>query len=317
MSRTPMPPQLPNGSFPASAAETLGLNQKQLRRDGIVTLSRGLRLPLNSTGTVAENLRGYTELDPECCLSHGSAARIHGISLSVALEADWRIHLARSGEKWKPRRRNVVGHQLTFKPGEVIGLDGVRLTSPARTWLDLAEMMSIDEIVAAGDSIVVEHGEAHPKPRKALATVDDLKAMVAAHPGRRGVRKARLALDLIRVGADSPRETRMRLLLLGAGLPEPTLNHVIFNEWGVPAVWPDAAYVKERIALQYDGRHHGEAEQYQRDIKRQASTERLGWREVRVHHEDLLGSRPEVVDKVRRALSTGRELAANARKIGF
>ncbi|UKA63891.1 hypothetical protein [Arthrobacter sp. FW306-04-A] len=78
--------QLPNGSFPASAAETLGLSQKQLRRDSIVTLSRGLRLPLQSTGTVAEHLRGYTELDPECCLSHGSAARIRRISLSAALD---------------------------------------------------------------------------------------------------------------------------------------------------------------------------------------------------------------------------------------
>ncbi|GAB2734434.1 hypothetical protein ACX801_02050 [Arthrobacter bambusae] len=317
MSRTPMPPQLPNGSFPASAAESLGLSQKQLRRDGIVTLSRGLRLPLHSTGTVAEHLRGYTELDPECCLSHGSAARVHGISLSKALEGDWRIHLARPGEKWKPRRRNVVGHQLTFKPGEVIELDGVRLTSPARTWLDLAHVMSIDDIIAAGDSIVVEHDENHPRPRQALATVDELKAIVAAHPGMRGVRKARLALDLVRVGADSPRETQMRLILLHAGLPEPTLNHVIFNEWGAPALWPDAAYVKERISLQYEGSHHGEAEQYKRDIRRQALTERLGWREVRVHHDDLLGPRPEVVDKVRRALWTGRELAANARRIGI
>ncbi|MFH5880394.1 endonuclease domain-containing protein [Arthrobacter sp. NA-172] len=214
----------------------------------------------------------------------------------------------------------MVGHQLTFKPGEVIVFDGVRLTSPARTWLDLAQLMTIDGIVAAGDSIVVEHGENHPRPRKALASVEDLKAMVAAHPGMRGVRQARLALDLIRVGADSPRETQMRLLLVQAGLPEPTLNHVIFNTWGAPAVWPDAAYVKERIALQYDGWHHGEPEQYQRDIKRQALTERLGWRELRIYHDDLLGLRPEVVRKVRWALRTGRELrelAADARKIGF
>lgn len=196
-------------------------------------------------------------------------------------------------------------------------LDGVRLTSPARTWLDLAQLMSIDDIVAAGDSIVVEHGEDHPRPRKPLATIEDLKAMVAAHPGMRGVRKARLALDLVRVGADSPPETKMRLILLQAGLPEPTLNHVIYNSWGAPALWPDAAYVKEGIALQYDGHHHGEPEHYKRDIRRQALTERLGWREVRVHHEDLLGPRPEVVRKVRRALQAGRELAADARRIGF
>ncbi|MFH5880393.1 hypothetical protein [Arthrobacter sp. NA-172] len=88
MSRTPMPPQLPNGSFPAAAAESLGLSQKQLRRDGIVTVSRGLRLPMHSTGTVAEHLRGYTELDAECCLTYGSAARVHGISLSAPLDQE-------------------------------------------------------------------------------------------------------------------------------------------------------------------------------------------------------------------------------------
>ncbi|MEZ2389809.1 hypothetical protein AB6813_09715 [bacterium RCC_150] len=317
MSRTPMPPQLPNGSFPASDAESLGLSQKQLRRSGIVTLSRGLRLPLNSTGTVSEHMRGYTELDPGCCLTHGSAARIHGISLSTALEEDWRIHLARSGKEWKPRRRNVVGHQLSFKPGEVIELDGVRLTSPARTWLDLAQLMRIDDVVAAGDSIVVEHGDDHPKPHTPLATMMDLKAIVAAHPGMRGIRKARMALDLVRVGADSPQETKMRLLLLNAGLPEPTLNHIIHNEWGAPAVWPDAAFVKEKVALQYDGRHHGEPEQYRRDIRREALTQRLGWREVRIQYEDLLGECPEVVRKVRLALYPRRELAADARKIAF
>jgi hypothetical protein len=76
-------------------------------------------------------------------------------------------------------------------------LDGVRLTSPARTWLDLAQLMSIDDTVAAGDSIVVEHGDNHPRPREPLATIDDLKAMVSARPGMRGVRKARLALHLV------------------------------------------------------------------------------------------------------------------------
>ncbi|WP_253182774.1 hypothetical protein [Arthrobacter sp. SW1] len=307
-----MPANLPNGSFPASAAVTLGLSQKQLRRDGIVTVSRGLRLPLHSTGTVIEHLRGYTDLDPGCCLCHTSAARVHQVSLPSFLEEDWRIHLARPSEAWKPRRRNVVGHQLTFKPGEVVVVDGVRVTSPARTWLDLAQRMSIDDLVAAGDSIVCSHGPDHPVPREPMATIDQLKAMVSAHPGMRGVRKARLALDLIRVGADSPQESLMRLALINAGLAEPVLNHVIYNEWGQPAVWPDAAYVREKVSLQYDGGHHGEPEQYRRDIKRQALTERLGWQEVRVARADLEGDRPAVVDKVRRAFKPSIELAGGA-----
>jgi hypothetical protein len=88
-------------------------------------------------------------------------------------------------------------------------------------WLDLASILSVDELVAAGDSIVVEHGDEFPVPRQPLSSISDLQAMVGRHAGMRGVKKARLALELIRVGADSAPETMMRLALLRAGLPEP------------------------------------------------------------------------------------------------
>lgn len=109
----------------------------------------------------------------------------------------------------------------------------------ARTWLDLASLLSIDELVAAGDSIIVEHGEDFPVPRRPLATVSDLQKIVGRHPGMRGVKKARLALDLVRVGSDSAPETMMRLALVRAGLPEPTLNVVLRNRMGQSVVWPD------------------------------------------------------------------------------
>jgi hypothetical protein len=85
--------------------------------------------------------------------------------------------------------------------------DGVRVTSPARTWLDLVSLMTVDDLIAVGDSLVCI----------------------------RGMRTARLALPEIRVGADSPRETRMRLILARSGPGEPALNHVIVNAWGQPA----------------------------------------------------------------------------------
>jgi hypothetical protein len=219
------------------------------------------------------------------------------------LEQDWRIHIARHADGCKPRRRNVVGHQLSFKPGEATSFDGVRLTSPARTWLDLAETLNANELVAVGDSVVVSHGEDFPAPRKPLAPVADLKHIVGQHPGMRGVKTARLALDLIRVGADSAPETLMRLALVQAGLPEPTLNVVLRNGLGHAVVWPDAAYPAHRLALQYDGAHHGDPDQYRRDIKRQTLTESLGWRELRVQKSDLEGDRPLVVEKVWAVLS--------------
>nr|WP_246223681.1 hypothetical protein [Pseudarthrobacter psychrotolerans] len=191
---------------------------------------------------------------------------------------------------------------MSFKPGEVISLDGLRLTSPARTWLDLATLLDLNDLVAAGDSIVVSHGDDFPMPGKPLATVADLRHMVGQHPGMRGVKTAQLALDLITVGADSAPESLMRLALVEAGLPEPTLNIVLRNGLG-PVVWPDAAYPDYRIAQQYDGEHHGDPDQYRRDIKRQRLTESLGWREIRVKKSDLEGDRPFVVEKVRAVLS--------------
>ncbi|HEY8701605.1 MAG TPA: hypothetical protein VIM08_11715 [Arthrobacter sp.] len=132
-----MPPQLPHGSFLVTDADELGLSRKQLSRDGIFTPSRGIRLPLHSTGTTADNVRAYTRLDPGCVLTHSAAARPWCICLPGWLDADWRIHIARPADSCKPRRRNVVGHQLSFKEGEVMMSGGVRLTSPAGTWLDL------------------------------------------------------------------------------------------------------------------------------------------------------------------------------------
>jgi len=306
MSKTPMPPQLPPGSFLAADARALGLTPRQLTRDGIFTPSRGIRLPLHSRGSVTDNVRAYTRLDPGSVLTHGTSARIWGVCLPAWLEADWRIHIARCADSCKPRRRNVVGHQLSFKPGEVMMFDGVRLTSPARTWLDLAAVVGIDELVAAGDSIVVEHGGEFPLPRQPLANLSDLQRLVSQHPGMRGVRKARVALDLVRVGADSAQETILRLALVRAGLPEPVLNVVLRNGLGHPVVWPDAAYPEYRVALQYDGSHHGDADQYRRDIRRAALTEALGWREIRVEKSDLEGERPLVVEKVRSLLDPDR-----------
>lgn len=298
-----MPPQLPHGSFLVADAEELGLSRRQLSRGGIFTPSRGIRLPLLSAGTVAENVRAYSRLDPSCVLTHSTAARIWEMCMPAWLEQDWRIHIARPADSCKPRRRNVVGHQLSFKPGEVVMLDGVRLTSPVRTWLDLAGTLNVNELVAAGDSVVVSHGEDFPVPRQQVASIADLRRIVGQHPGMRGVKVARLALDLIRVGVDSAPETMMRLALVQAGLPEPTLNVVLRNGLGHAVVWPDAAYPEQRLALQYDGAHHGDPDQYRRDIKRQTLTESLGWRELRVQQSDLEGERPFIVEKVRAILS--------------
>lgn len=313
MPRTRLPQELLAGSFTDLAARDLGVTRKRQRQPDVVIPSRGIRVPLDGASGPAASLRAYTEMDSTSVLTHHSGGRIWECGLPAWMQEDWRIHVARERNGSKPRRRNVVGHRLTFKVGEVVMHDGVRVTSPARTWLDLASLMNVDELIAAGDSLVCAHGSDFPRPKEGLCTLPDLRRMVGAHPGMRGMKTARLALSEIRVGADSPQETRMRLILARSGPGEPVLNYVIRNTWGQPSVWPDAAYPEQRIALQYDGGHHADPLQVSIDFRRQSLTDRMGWREVRVYKEDLEGDKPFVLEKVRAAMVSGIERQTKAR----
>ncbi|MET1021465.1 MAG: hypothetical protein ABWX69_04615 [Arthrobacter sp.] len=302
MRRVELPTSLVNGSFSVLAADAARIPRKRTRAQDLITVSRGIRIPAGSSAGGTAALRAYCQLDDSTVLCHFTAARLWRVGLPLWADCDWRIHLARPRGGSIPKRVNVVGHRLDFRPGDVVMLDGVRVTSPERTFLDLATALPLDDLVAAGDALVSEHGPEFPSARTALTSIEALNRMLLQHRGARDIRKAREALGLVRVGADSPQETHLRLAVVRAGLPEPELNHVVWGLAGAPELWPDAAYPDYGVSLQYDGVHHDEPGQHLRDIRRARTTDRLGWLEVRVSKEDLAGERPAVVGRVRRAL---------------
>lgn len=303
MRRSKLPQHLRRRSFTTKSADHAGVPHHRTYAKDLIRVSRGILIPSGVSVQGVAALMAYTEANPSHVLSHGTAARLWGIPLPYRVQEDWQIHLANpSSASWAPRRVNVVGHRLALATEEVLMLDGVRLTSPARTWLDLAACLSLNELVAAGDYLVCRHGSDFPVPRTAICSIDALAATMARHPGMRGVRNARAALSLVRVGADSPPETMMRLALVEAGLPEPETNVVVKDEYGQAALWPDGAYRQYRFSLQYDGNHHNGLDQYQSDIRRLETTKRLGWEEIRISRDDLRGEPPQVVRKVAAAL---------------
>lgn len=211
MRRAILPDHLTSGSFSLRASDKAGVTRTRTSAKDLVTVSRGIRVPVHSGATGPAALRAYTDLDDTSILTSLSAARVWGAPLPATHSGDWRIHLARRRGLNFPRRVNVVGHLLTFLPGEVVEYDGVRLTSPARTWLDLAGLLTVKELVAVGDYLVCCHGPEFPRPRQAMCSLDDLRDIIGRHRGMRGVRTAREAVELVRVGSDSAPETRMRL----------------------------------------------------------------------------------------------------------
>ncbi|MFE5410441.1 hypothetical protein [Microbacterium sp. NPDC056569] len=182
--------------------------------------------------------------------------------------------------------------------------DGFRVTDAATTWAHLAELLTVDELIAVGDAIVRvprARGMRRGKPSDAHAGLADLEA-VAAQP-RPGAARLREALSYVRVGSSSARETEMRLALTRAGLPEPELDVDVIASDGTPIGYTELAYSKYRVLIEYEGDHHrSDPAQWERDIVKHAACAAEGWEVVRITSAQMKPTPAVAVSRVRAAL---------------
>ncbi len=258
-----------------------GLARRRSQGPDLSTPSRGIRVPWDVAQEFTEAVRPVFELTPGGVGCFGTAARLLGISVPGWVQSEPRLHVARTGTT-AANRFGVVGHRLKLAAGETSCVRGIAVTSPARTWLDLASVLTPEDLVAAGDSVVCAHRRSFEPERRPLAHLDELATVVDRHKGVRGILAARHALTLIRVGADSPPETYLRLAVLRRLLPEPDLDVVVLGPDGRELAWPDLAFRRFRVAVQYDGRHHLTAGQQESDARRDNDTVLAGWIPVRI-----------------------------------
>ncbi|MGH1549133.1 hypothetical protein ACRAWB_08160 [Leifsonia poae] len=253
-----------------------GLTPAQLRSPRLVRPIRGIRISVESDGFHAR-LEAFAAHRPtDFAFSHTTAARLLGFPLP--LDCGPEIHVSVPAGARAPVISGYVGHAL--KRWSVIEAGCFPVTPPEQTWLDLATMLRHEDVVIAADYLL--------SGNPSLTTIDRLRSMLAASAGRRGAGRARLALDRARVGSESPGETRLRLLLTDAGLPEPALNHRILDSAGRLVARVDLAYVEARIALEYEGDiHRVDRSIWMKDISRREHVEDLGWRQIRVTAADL------------------------------
>ncbi|MHA7985449.1 endonuclease domain-containing protein [Rathayibacter sp. CAU 1779] len=250
---------------------------------------------------ILANARAYAHCMTEHeFFSHVTAAVIWGIPLAYAAIRDSRVHVSVMAPHRASKRLDVVGHQARAGLVTVCThpVTGLRVSSPASTWASLATVLTHPyDLVAAADAVVhvprMPGGFAFSAGERTepLATIDDLGSCVTA--GRRvGIRALRVALPRVRTGAASRPETWTRLTILDAGLPEPVLDHDVFDEHGTFVACVDLAYPELRIAIEYDGgQHRTDAQQWARDIDRLEALAALGWHVIRVDRR-LLFERP-------------------------
>jgi hypothetical protein len=206
-----------------------------------------------------------------------------------------------------PRGRGVRGHQLSGRQVTVVsGPDGLRATSPSSTWAQLGPYVRHPyDLTAIADAILLTPRIAGPFGRVLREPLANRAELVSElHRGRRiGVRSLEEAVVRARPGAVSRPETWCRLLILDAGLPEPVLDHDVYDDAGLFVGCVDLAYPHLRIAIEYEGDHHRlDSRQWNRDIAKHDRLAEIGWRVIRVTRTMVFEDPGALTGRVRSAL---------------
>jgi very-short-patch-repair endonuclease len=221
-------------------------------------------------------------MTPGQVFSHATAALLWDMPLPARVEHDPVIHVSAIGGGTRPRIRGVVGHELSDPRIRSASRKGVPVTDAATSWVQLAGILGVDDLVAAGDNLVLRPRRQVADDPRPHASIEELSRRLAAYRGP-GRRAAMTAVSLIREGAESARETALRLHLLRAGLPEPRLQGRIEDSRGRFIAYGDLVYPEFRVLVEYDGQQHRtDSQQYHADIRRHDALLAGGWIHIRV-----------------------------------
>jgi len=214
-------------------------------------------------------------------ISGRAAAHLHGVPW---IDADTLVEVITANRRRCP---GVIARQERISDDEVVTIDGMAVTSAARTAFDLGRHLPRNTAVAQLDALAGATGV-----READALV-----LQRRYPGARGIRGARIALDLMDAGAQSPRETWLRLLVIDNGFPRPRTQIRVSD--GSLTAYLDMGWDKPMIGLDYDGDYHlTNRRRYVTDLARDDMLRRERWIDIHVVKEH---SPAYILHRLRRA----------------
>ena len=156
------------------------------------------------------------------------------------------------------RQPGLVVRMDRVADDEIVTVDGLPVTAPERTAFDLGRYQKRSIAIGRLDAL----------RRAAPFSDDDIAKLMRRYRPVRGVRQLRSLLPLVDVGAESLKESWLRLWLIDNGFPIPETRDI-------------------QLAVEYDGDHHRtDRPQYVKDAKHIPGLDRLGWHVIRVLNED-------------------------------
>jgi len=219
---------------------------------------------------------------------------VAGLSASAVLGTKWINGLAAAELVHHNRRPPplLTVHSDELSLGETTEVDGMTVTTPARTAFDLGRRLNLKDGVTRIDALM----------NATQLKVVEIQSIIDGHPNVRGLGRLRKTLLLVDGGAESPYESLTRLILVLAGLPHPQTQLPVLDEFGFVVAHLDMGWPEYRVAVEFDGAQHWtDARQRSRDVERLAALDALGWTIIHVS-SDMLRTSAVLVARVSAAL---------------
>lgn len=228
--------------FTYAAGIAAGLRPAQLRGKRFRRLVTGVYIAAEVAPSPFHRVQAALLIHPPSAFAGcASAARVMDAPLPAGL-AEEHINVFEHRHR---RRREGIRHHVVARTTPVVTYRGLRLSAPEQTFVELAVHLSLVDLVVVGDYFV----------KTEWVTPEQL---VAHATGPLGNPAAARAAGYVRRDVDSPMETRLRMLIVLAGLPEPKVNHKVYYVDGRRRYRFDLSYPDLKIVVEYDGRQHRE-----------------------------------------------------------
>ena len=289
-------------AFLAIDREVHGLTPGRIRGPSLEHPFNGVRSVDVDLTTLLGRCRAYEpRLQDGQVFSHATAAGLWGMPLPWGVGDD--IHVSAVGTQGRPRTPGATGHRIRADTALAV-VHGFPVVSVAAAWCQLAGLVHPSDLVAAGDYLV--SGERLPGGSRTTpaCSLEQLARMAERYRGSRGARSITMALPRIRTFVDSPMETLTRLVIVGAGFPEPETGAAILVDGGRLTLHPDLYWRDCRSALEYEGDGHLDPVQFRRDILRRELFEAAGHHVIRVTSHDLFVDRAGFFRRLRESRRT-------------
>ena len=263
-------------------------------RRGYWMPTRGVRLPSERRALWDRCAAAAAIVGPEIWFSG-----ITAVEMWEGIEADdSAVEFTIPDDAHHVRRTGFRCRRRALEPDDLTTLHGFAVTTPQRTFVDVADRLAVPRLVAVGDDFL----------RRGCMSERDVLRVIARCAGQRGIKHARRAAELLDPLAESPRESMMRALLIEGGYPTPVSQIEIFDARGGFIARVDLGLPDLKIACEYDGEHHLSRERQAKDAWRRGALAAEDWQVVTVVAEDV--NRPQLL-----YAKADRAIAAQTRRL--